>query len=98
MKNSAYVCTNCGTDLQYYDFVWRTAKNAGGKTNLIKVPRYKCPNCHKIRRELPDFLYPNKQYDAEIIQGVIDGIIDSSTYGFEDYPCENTMKNWKKKK
>lgn len=29
---------------------------------------------------------------------MIDGIIDSSTYGFEDYPCENTMKNWKKKK
>lgn len=37
MKNSTYVCTNCGTDLQYYDFVWRTVKNAGGKIPMPEM-------------------------------------------------------------
>ena len=42
-----------------------------------------------------DFLHPYKQYDSEIIDGVIEGLIDSDTLGFEDYPCEMTMKRWR---
>lgn len=41
-------------------------------------------------------MYPYKQYEAEIIDGVREGLIDSSTLGFEDYPSEMTMKRWRK--
>lgn len=48
-----------------------------------------------IHRFLPECVHPYKQYDAEIIDGVIEGLIDSDTLGFEDYPCEMTMKRWR---
>ena len=34
--------------------------------------------------------YDNK----DIIEGVQNGIITSESLGFEDYPCEETMKRW----
>lgn len=40
-------------------------------------------------------IYPYKQYESEIIDGVIEGLITCDTVGFEDYPCELTMIRWK---
>lgn len=36
-----------------------------------------------------------KQYESEIIAGVIEGLITCETFGYEDYPCEMTMIRWK---
>ena len=47
-----------------------------------------------LHRELPKFLFPYKQYEADVIKGVLDGFITSDTLGFEDYPCEATMRLW----
>jgi hypothetical protein len=44
---------------------------------------------------LPDFIFPYKQYEADIIIGVIEGLITCDTLGFEDYPCEMTMIRWR---
>jgi hypothetical protein len=44
---------------------------------------------------LPDYLFPYKQYEREVIIGVMDGYITPETIGYEDYPCEMTMKRWK---
>ena len=30
-----------------------------------------------------------------MIRGVLEGLITSDTLGFEDYPCEATMANWR---
>ena len=49
----------------------------------------------QIRRELPDYISPYKQYEAEVIRGVLEGFITCETYGYEDYPCEMTMARWK---
>lgn len=38
-----------------------------------------------MHRELPDFIFPYKQYEAEIIIGVLEGFITCETLGFEDY-------------
>ena len=54
--------------------------------------------CGCIHRNLPDYIYPYKQYEAEIIDGVIEGFITCDTIGFEDYPCEMTMLRWKTQK
>ena len=56
--------------------------------------RIKCKKCGHIHRELPCYIYPFKQYETEIIQGVIEGIITPDTLGYEDYPCEATMMSW----
>ncbi|MEQ2698093.1 DUF6431 domain-containing protein, partial [Hungatella hathewayi] len=46
-------------------------------------------------RELPDYIFPYKQYEAEVIRGVLEGFITCETYGYEDYPCEMTMVRWR---
>lgn len=59
-----------------------------------KIVRFRCDCCAVTLRELPDWLLPYKHYDKYIILGVVEGLITSETLGFEDYPCEITMKRW----
>ena len=89
------ICEKCGTVLKHYDRVTRIVKGKGGVKSYIHVERYRCPKCKTIHGFLPECVHPYKQYDAEIIDGVIEGLIDSDTLGFEDYPCEMTMKRWR---
>ena len=88
-------CKKCGTELKRYDQVSRIIRTKYRKTTWIKVERFQCPCCGQIHRKLPDDIFPYKQYDAEIIKGVLEGIITCETYGYEDYPCEATMKRWR---
>ncbi len=88
-------CSKCGVQLKYYDSVQRILRTKGRKTKWINIRRFRCPECHMIHRELPDFIFPYKQYEAEVIQGVLDGLITVETAGYEDYPCEITMRRWK---
>lgn len=87
-------CPDCGGILKHYDRVSRMMRTKGGLKRYLKIRRFKCAECKKLHRELPDDIYPYKQYEADIIQGVIDGFITSDTIGFEDYPCEVTMGRW----
>ena len=87
-------CPKCGGTLKYYDNVRRIIRTKGGIKNWIKVKRFRCEVCNKIHRYLPDYIFPYKHYVAEIIQGVVKGDITVETLGFEDYPCEMTMKRW----
>ena len=92
--NNITKCPICGGDLKHYDRVERVVRTKGGLIKKKKIRRVRCIMCRKLHRELPDFLIPYKQYEAEIIKGVIDGYITTETLGFEDYPCEMTMKRW----
>ena len=96
INNVELICKECGDRLKYFDKVKRIIRTKNRKTKWITIKRYKCKNCQKIHRILPDNLLPFKQYEKEVIMGVKDGIITSDTYGFEDYPCEMTMKRWLK--
>lgn len=91
-------CLMCGDKLKYYDSVRRIVRTKSRKSRWIIVPRYQCIGCRCIRRYLPDYIYPYKQYESEIIDGVIEGLITCDTVGFEDYPCELTMIRWKTQK
>ena len=79
---------------KYRDSVRRLVREAYGKKSKVLVARYKCTRCGYIFRVLPEYLLPYKHYRKEIIAKVIDGSITSETEGFEDYPCELTMKKW----
>ncbi len=88
-------CPNCGEKLKRYDEVQRIVRTKGHRTNHVKIQRLRCPSCGRIHRELPSYIFSYKQYDADVIQGVIEGFITSDTLGFEDYPCEMTMIRWR---
>lgn len=78
-------CPRCGGCLKYYDSVQRIVRTKNRKSEFIRIRRL---------RELPDFIFPYKQYESEIIRGVLEGLITCETLGFEDYPCEMTMLRW----
>ena len=85
VSNEELTCRNCGARLKRYDNVLRIVRIKGRKTSWVKVNRFRCPSCGQIRRELPDYISPYKQYEAEVIRGVLEGFITCETYGYEDY-------------
>lgn len=89
------ICHDCGIKLKRYDKVSRIVRTKGGNFSWIEIERFRCPNCGQIRRKLPDYIFPYKQYDADLIRGVLEGFITCETYGYEDYPSEITMKRWR---
>ena len=95
VSNDKSICQNCGSKLKRYDKVSRIVRTKGGKTSWIEIERFRCPVCGQIHRELPDYIFPYKQYEAEVIRGVLEGFITCETYGYEDYPCEMTMIRWR---
>lgn len=64
----------------------------------MELRRLQCVRCGKVHRELPEFIFPYKQYELEVIKGVMEGLITSDTLGFEDHPCEMTMLRWTSQK
>ena len=56
------------------------------------INRMECTGCGRIHRQLTDGMVKFKQYAAEVIEDVIDGVISESDP--IDYPCEGTMKHW----
>jgi hypothetical protein len=60
----------------------------------VSMRRFRCVRCGAVHRELSELLVPYKQYEAEVIIGVLEGLITCETIGFEDYPCEMTMLRW----
>lgn len=98
IRYSDRICPKCGGKLKYYDSVYRIVRTKYRKTKRVILHRYKCTHCGSIHRELPNYIFPYKQYEAEIITGVIEGIITPFVLGFEDYPCEATMRRWTTRK
>lgn len=94
ISNNTSTCQDCGGKLKYYDKVRRIVRTKGRVSKWVNVPRYQCSECRCIHRYLPDYIYPYKQYESEIIAGVIEGLITCETFGYEDYPCEmSNLKN-----
>lgn len=90
------ICPKCGGSLKKYDCVNRIVRTKQRASTKIKIKRLKCVKCGCIHREIPNFIYPYKEYEVEMIKGVLEGIITPDTLGYEDYPCEATMNRWKK--
>ncbi len=98
VTNDRAVCPKCGGELRHYDTVDRIVRTKARRTEWIKLRRLRCVKCRTLHRVLPDTLFPYKQYEAEVIRGVLEGLITCETIGFEDYPCEMTMNRWKAQK
>ena len=88
------VCPRCGGSLRYYDSVKRIVRTKNRVSRHVIIRRVRCEKCNLLHRELPDYIFPYKQYEVEVILGVIENIITTETLGYEDYPCEMTMNRW----
>ena len=85
ISDSKSTCPKCGGQLKYYDTVKRIVRTKYGVKNKVDIRRFRCQKCSAMHRELPDFIFPYKQYEAEIIIGVLEGFITCETLGFEGY-------------
>lgn len=94
IASATLICAKCGGKLVHYDSVNRIVRGKYREKKYIRIRRLRCKNCRTIHRELADSMKPYKQYDAEIIDAVCEGLITWETIGFEDYPCEATMRRW----
>ena len=94
VMNECSACPRCGGRLKYYDSVPRLVRTKGRQTSRVPMRRLRCSGCGAIPRELGGLFFPYKQYAAEVIFGVLEGLITCETLGFEDYPCEMTMLRW----
>lgn len=98
VRQGSVVCPDCGGELKYYDKVSRVMITKNRQMQKMKLRRLRCKRCNKLHREIPVHIFPFKEYEAEIIIGVLDELITCETLGYEDYPCELTMKIWKSQK
>ena len=87
-------CPKCGQVLEYHDTVRRIVRSKGRLTKTVYIRRLRCQVCNGLHRELRETIFPYKQYEAEVIRGVLEGFITSDTLGYENYPCEATMHLW----
>lgn len=80
--------------MNYRDSRKRIRRKEGGGVEHLLVRRLRCSKCRKLHVELPDCLVPHKHYDAEVISGVIEGIVTPDDLDSEDHPCAMTMRRW----
>jgi hypothetical protein len=94
IREDVMICPICEGALRYYDSVRRIVRTKYGKTDFVLIRRMRCCECNSFHREIPEFIFPYKHYEKEIIIGVVEGLITYNTIGFEDYPSELTMARW----
>lgn len=95
---SKCVCPRCRNDCIRYGKVKRIVRTKYRESEWIQVQRWRCKECGYVWRELPEGVERFKQYEREMIDGVREGLIGSDILGFEEYPCEMTMKRWRAQK
>lgn len=96
VTESDTLCPICQAKLIFFDRAKRIVRTKRRKTYWVTIDRMKCTQCGMIHRALPDYILPFKQYEAELVIGVVEGLITPNTLGYEDYPCETTMNAWRR--
>ena len=65
-------CPSCGGNLKHYDCVKRIVRTKKRITKRIRIQRLRCESCGSLHRELPNSVFPYKQYESEVIIGVLE--------------------------
>ena len=74
ISDNQSICPKCGGQLKYYDHVQRLVRTKFGNKKWVAIRRLRCCKCHAVHRELPDFIFPYKQYAAQM-SAIFDGLI-----------------------
>lgn len=96
VKYNDLYCPECGGQLYKYNSVTRILRTKYRAKSYVRIKRMKCTNCGMIHRQLTPNILPYKHYEAEMIFGVLQGLITPDVIGFEDFPSEITMERWKR--
>ena len=88
ITNDVSTCPKCGGDLKYYDRVTRIVRTKGRKTWKIPMRRLQCTRCGSVHRELPELIFPYKQYEAEVIIGVLEGLSPAKPSALRTIPAK----------
>jgi len=67
------LCPLCSGELYYRDSRLRKLKDFLGDLSYFFVRRLRCQTCKKLHTELPSIIQPNKHYNSDAIQSVLDG-------------------------
>jgi hypothetical protein len=96
-SNETVPCPECSHELVYRDSVKRYGRYYNDKRSAYLIRRLKCtnPSCHRLHRELPDFLVPFRHYVSTVIEECSDGTVGIDDPAFEALPCEKTFHRWK---
>ena len=81
-------CPKCKNLMKFRDTCNRHSKDNDSECTWYVLRRFQC--CGNTHREIPDFLFPYKHYDADVVQAAIDGDTD----GFN--VDESTIRRWRK--
>jgi hypothetical protein len=73
------------------DTVNRIVFRCGQDCSLYKIRRLQCICCGCIHRELPDFILPFKNYDAQTVQETLDSASDDCCNA-----DDSTMRRWQR--
>lgn len=92
-----FSCPKCkGENCRRYGTARRIVRTKYRESEWIRVQRWQCKTCGYVWRDLPEEVVRFKQYEKEMIDGVQEGLIGSDILGFEEYPCEMTMRRWRR--
>ena len=80
-SETTHICPKCRGTLEYRDSRKRILKHEGGARDQLMIRRFRCCQCCSYHNELPDCLVPYKHYEAEVISGVIDGVVTPCFWG-----------------
>ena len=87
VMNECSACPRCGGRLKYYDSVPRLVRTKGRQTSRVPMRRLRCSGCRGNPPGNWASVLPLQAVRAEVIFGVLEGLITCETLGFEDYPA-----------
>ena len=90
------ICPTCGGKAKHYDYYKRLVRGEYGRRYKIDIERFRCRDCRKIFRILPDNLLPYKQYERAVIEMFVNDDSDIIEIEWEDYPCESIKNEWRR--
>ena len=79
-------CPKCNNIMKFRDTCNRHSKNKESECTWYVLRRFEC--CGSTHREIPDFLFPYKHYEADVVQAAIDGNTDGIAAD------ESTIRRW----
>jgi len=79
-------CPLCGKPMKFRDTFRRHSKNSQSECTWYVLRRFEC--CGHTHRALPDFLFPFKHYEADVVQAAIDGNTDDIVAD------DSTIRRW----
>ena len=83
-------CPVCGSALSGYDSRRRCCIDGAGSKKVYLLRRLRCTTCNRLHLELPDFIAPQKHYEAQVIENA--ALDPESTCPAET----STIRRWKK--